>query len=100
MTACSSCHDRHGGVVRQEQERIPQSEYHSLLDLENNSEQTEPIATKIRYWSDFSRVFFDPKSLQTVPDTPEIVEGDWNASCEAFFRYDDVRILLYFFSCP
>ena len=95
MTSRSSCHGRHGGVVRQEQERIPQSEYHSLLDLEDVNEQAEPIATKIRYWSDFSCVFFDPKSIQAVPDTPEVIEGDWNASCETFLRHDDVRILLH-----
>ncbi|KAG6380756.1 hypothetical protein JVT61DRAFT_5139 [Boletus reticuloceps] len=57
----------------------------------------EPIA-QIRYWSDFSRVFFDPKSIQAVPDTPELTEGDWNASSTAFSRYNDVRILLHFFS--
>lgn len=92
----SSCRDRHGGVVRHEQERIPQSEYHSRLDLEGNSEQAEPIiTTKIRYWSDFSRVFFDPKSIQAIPGVPELVEGDWNASRETFFRYDNVRILRY-----
>ncbi|KAF8559903.1 tubulin nucleotide-binding domain-like protein [Imleria badia] len=80
----------HGGLVRQEHERIPRSEYHSRLDLEeDDSEQAEPITTKIRYWSDFSRVFFDPKSIQAVPDTPELVEGDWNTSRETFSRYDD-----------
>ena len=85
-------------MVRQEQERILRSEYHSRLDLEEDKEQAEPIATKIRYWSDFSRVFFDPKSIQAVPDAlaPGIVEGDWNASRETFSRYDDVRILLRF----
>lgn len=96
MIARSFCHGRHGDVVHQEQERIPQSEYHSLLDAEDGNEQAEPIAsTKIRYWSDFSRVFFDPKSIQAVPDTPQVVEGDWDASCEAFLRYDNVRILLH-----
>ncbi|KAH0837910.1 hypothetical protein J3R83DRAFT_6141 [Lanmaoa asiatica] len=88
-TARSSCRDRHGALVRHEQEQIPQSEYHSRLDLEDNSEQAKPIATKIRYWSDFSRVFFDPKSIQAVPDVPELVEGDWNASRESFLRYDN-----------
>lgn len=94
--ACPSSHNRHGGVLRQEQERIPRSEYHSRLDLEGGSDAAEPIATKIRYWSDFSRVFFDPKSIQAVPDAPELVEGDWSASREAFSRYDDVRTLLHF----
>ena len=94
MTRPSS-HNRHGGVLRQEQERIPRSEYHSRLDLEGDSGEAEPIATKIRFWSDFSRVFFDPKSIQAVPDVPELVEGDWSASREAFSRYDDVRTLLH-----
>lgn len=96
MGARSSCCDRHGGVVRQEQERIPRSEYHSRLDVEGDIEQIEPTATRIRYWSDFSRVFFDPKSIQAVPDVPELIDGDWAASCKAFSRYDDVRTLPHF----
>lgn len=100
MTVRSSCHDRDGGVVRQEQERIPPSEYHSHLELEDNSQQAKPIATKIRYWSDFSHVFFDPRSIQAVPNVPELVEGDWNASCETFLQYDNVRIQYCCTSCP
>lgn len=98
MTGRSSCRDRHGDLLRQEQERIPRSEYHSRLDLEGDNEQAEPIDMKIRYWTDFSRVYFDPKSIQAVPDASELAEGDWNASRETFSRYDDVSTLLHFVS--
>ncbi|KAF9225313.1 tubulin nucleotide-binding domain-like protein [Gyrodon lividus] len=81
----------HGDVIHQEQEQIPRSEYHSLLEHEDDLSDLEDkaIDLKIRYWSDFSRVFFDPKSIQAVPDAFEIVESDWNANREIFQRYDD-----------
>ncbi|KAG9313940.1 tubulin nucleotide-binding domain-like protein [Chiua virens] len=78
-----------GDVIREEQERIPQSEYHSLLEEDSEQLEVKPIATKIRYWSDFSRVLFDPKSIQAVPDVPKFVENDWNTSRETFTRYDN-----------
>ncbi|KIJ66438.1 hypothetical protein HYDPIDRAFT_87038 [Hydnomerulius pinastri MD-312] len=81
-----------GDVIHQEQERLPKSEYHALLengdDLEE-MDQTTPINPKIRYWSDFSRVFFDPNSIQAVPDAFEVIEGDWNANRDIFQRYDE-----------
>ncbi|KAF9245655.1 tubulin domain-containing protein [Melanogaster broomeanus] len=82
----------HGDVIHQEQEQISQSEYHSLLKDEDDFgdvEEEKAIDTNIRYWSDFSRVFFDPKSIQAVPDASEIVESDWSASRQIFQRYDE-----------
>ncbi|KAF8846005.1 tubulin nucleotide-binding domain-like protein [Paxillus ammoniavirescens] len=81
----------HGDVIHREQEQIPQSEYHSLLEHEDDPGDVEEkaIDTKIRYWSDFSRVSFDPKSIQAVPDAFETVESNWSASQEIFRRYDE-----------
>lgn len=87
-----------GGVLRHEQERVPQSEYHALLEAENEPNamdlDSNPPETKVRFWSDYSRVFFDPKSIQPVPDTLENIEGDWTASQELFRQYDkDVELM-------
>ncbi|KAI6048054.1 tubulin domain-containing protein [Pisolithus marmoratus] len=87
-----------GEVVRYEQERVPQSEYHTLLEAENEPNAMDlsdsPPETKVRFWSDYSRVFFDPKSIQPVPDTAENIEGDWTANQELFRQYDkDVELM-------
>ena len=87
---------RQGTVQRQEQERIRQSEYHALLETEvdsNAMDHDQFHETKVRYWSDYSRVFFDPKSIQPVPDALGIVEGDWMTNHELFRRYDGVCVL-------
>ncbi|KAH7886241.1 Misato segment II tubulin-like domain-containing protein [Phlebopus sp. FC_14] len=82
-----------GPVVREEQARIPESEYHALLDREGDELDDEGMGVRpdvrIRYWSDFSRVFFDPKSIQAVPDASGIIEGDWRTNRESFQRYDE-----------
>lgn len=56
-------------------------------------DQSHAYETKVRYWSDYSRVFFDPKSIQPVPDAPGIVEGDWMTNQELFRRYDEACVL-------
>lgn len=87
-----------GKVLRHEKERVPQSEYQAFLEAENEPNALEldnnPPETKVRFWSDYSRVFFDPKSIQPVPDTQENAEGDWTASQEIFRQYDkDVELM-------
>ncbi|KAL4067291.1 Misato segment II tubulin-like domain-containing protein [Scleroderma yunnanense] len=81
-----------GAVQRQEQERISRSEYHALLETEDDSDAIDPDQyhdTKVRYWSDYSRVFFDSKSMQRIPDAPDMLEGDWATNHELFKRYDE-----------
>lgn len=95
-----------GRVVRQEHDRVPPHEYQSTLDHEFE----EPAKTKLdqpaqeqaqevlatrppRYWSDFNRVFYAPKSLHQIPgaltrmwtDSPDDV---WGNGVKAFGRYD------------
>ena len=96
--ASRTCYCRQGAVHREEQEHVPQSDYHALLETEENSntmDLDQIHETKVRYWSDYNRVFFDPKSLQPVPDASETVEGDWTTSHDLFRRYDEARILRY-----
>lgn len=85
--------DRRGPVLRQEQSRIPQSDYHAFLETECGSNATNidtSFDPKIRYWSDYSRVFFDPKSFQAIPDVLDTTQGDWGMHQETLRRYDDV----------
>ena len=50
----------------------------------------------IRYWSDFSRVSYLPRTIHTVPDPGDwgAMGGVWNAGQEIFFRYNEVRSLI------
>jgi len=53
--------------------------------------------SEIRYWSDFNRVYFSPRSVQKLPDIAnyENAERDWNRGQEEFARFDQVS---FFFS--
>ncbi|KAL6308792.1 Misato segment II tubulin-like domain-containing protein [Sparassis latifolia] len=95
-------------VAEYRQTRIPPSTYHAQLDAEaadageqaanrreNEAQKHEPqpprvVPSDVRYWSDYSRVFFHPRTIQKLPDRAEWedAEGDWGASREAFGRYD------------
>ncbi|KAG1885650.1 Misato segment II tubulin-like domain-containing protein, partial [Suillus subluteus] len=79
-----------GRVVREAQDPIPQSEYHARLEGEieekGDLERTDP---NIRYWSDYSRVFLDPKSIQPIPDALESTEAGWSVGQDLFRRYNE-----------
>ena len=49
-------------------------------------------AGDIRYWSDFDRVYYHPRSLQKLPDPPEWKSTDlgWNQGHEMFARHNEV----------
>ena len=48
-----------------------------------------------RYWSDFNRVFYIPRSLQQVPDLPEweANKGNWGLGKDVCERYDMVSYI-------
>ncbi|KAG1867812.1 Misato segment II tubulin-like domain-containing protein [Suillus subalutaceus] len=79
-----------GRVIREAQDPIPQSEYHARLEGEieekGGLERTDP---NIRYWSDYSRVFLDPKSIQPIPDALESTEAGWSVGQDLFRRYNE-----------
>ncbi|KAJ8584484.1 tubulin nucleotide-binding domain-like protein [Rhizopogon salebrosus TDB-379] len=84
-----------GPVARETQEPIPQSEYHARLES-NEEESDDPAQSdpNIRYWSDYSRVFLDQKSIQAVPDSLESTEAAWSVGQELFRRYDEETELM------
>ncbi|KAL5520438.1 hypothetical protein ACEPAG_9662 [Sanghuangporus baumii] len=80
-------------ISEHRQEVIPKSEYQKRLDdgedgvedyLENNK------SSDMRFWSDFNRVYYIPRSIQQVPDLPEweANRGDWNHGKSIFERYN------------
>ncbi|KAG5724578.1 Protein dml-1, partial [Termitomyces sp. T112] len=86
-----------GHVAEYKQDIIPKSAYHSSLDSPNDSGHadqsgdTEYPHKNVRYWSDFNRVYYVPKTIQRLPDPAEWenVEGDWNHGQSAFTQYDE-----------
>ncbi|KAI0370856.1 tubulin nucleotide-binding domain-like protein [Pilatotrama ljubarskyi] len=96
-----------GGVVEYRQDPIPKSEYKRRLDQGESDEQDEDATadtSNVRFWSDYSRVYYHPRSAQKLPDLAEWerAEGEWNASREAFEKYqhdheimeNDVRLFV------
>ena len=60
--------------------------------------KTSPIlpplrASDVRYWSDYNRVHYLPRSLHRLPDLADWEAtdgGDWQGGRETFLRYDSV----------
>ncbi|KAL1744807.1 Misato segment II tubulin-like domain-containing protein [Schizophyllum fasciatum] len=85
-----------GAVDEEKSDPIPQSDYHARLervdeDLDAASQRPESGAS-VRYWGDFSRLYFGPHSLQAVPDSyasGRSVDGDWGAGRDIFARFDE-----------
>ena len=101
---------RNAGVVEYKQDTISKSSYHAQLDdvdetagrngqmtVGGEGSGTEPHAdsSKIRYWADYTRVSFHPRSIQRLPDLPdwEVLEGDWVKGKEEFERLEEVRFI-------
>ena len=92
---------RSGETVEYRRDPIVRSDYHAQLDKEVSGrspaegEDVHVKEDKVRYWSDYSRLFFHPRSLHRLPDPPdwEDTDGDWVAGTEMFQKYDEVCVL-------
>jgi hypothetical protein len=56
------------------------------------------LASDVRYWSDYSRVHYLPRSINKLPDLADWEAaddggGDWRGGKDAFLRYDSVSSL-------
>jgi hypothetical protein len=93
------------------QDPIPDIAYQTQLDQETD-EDSDPVlgqqpypeessavpplvASDVRYWSDYNRVYYIPRSIHKLPDLAdwETAEGDWQGGKETFLRYDSVSYL-------
>ncbi|PPQ72434.1 hypothetical protein CVT24_003129 [Panaeolus cyanescens] len=83
------------GITQQiRHDRVPKSVYHDRMEQEVeklSSDQDIQGVGNVRYWSDFSRVYYLPRSLQKLPDQPELDTGDgeWNESHGLFNRFNE-----------
>ena len=57
-----------------------------------SSAEAEELGENIRYWSDFSRVYYLPRSLQKLPDPPSWEETcvNWKEGQDIFNSYNKV----------
>lgn len=91
---------RNGDVMEYRQDRIPESQYYSHIGSPLDQKWSDrpgdadvpQTGEDIRYWSDFSRVYYLPRTIQTIPDHGHraSTEGDWNMGQDEFFRYNEV----------
>ncbi|TFK50599.1 tubulin nucleotide-binding domain-like protein [Heliocybe sulcata] len=96
-----------GDVVEYRQEQIPKSKYQEELEFagedvdrseddgrERNAEKRND--SDIRFWSDYSRVYYHPRSLQKLaePADWQDPEGDWNYGQDLFRGYDHENDLM------
>lgn len=88
---------RTNGSIEYRQDLIPKSAYQRQMEVEENGLDADQPDTNlsdgdIRYWSDFSRVYYLPRSLQKLPDPPEWEDTalNWNEGNELFKRFDEV----------
>ncbi|KAI0254442.1 tubulin domain-containing protein [Lactifluus subvellereus] len=90
-----------GAVDEIRQDRIPDIDYQTRLDEEVDEDPAEappdheslvpPLRTSdVRYWSDYNRVYYLPRSIHKLPDLAdwEAEDGDWQGGKETFFRYN------------
>lgn len=105
MVFCADCQLRDGTVDEIHQDHIPDIAYQTQLDQEVDDEsaaeppdpEVGPVvpplrATDVRYWSDFNRVYYLPRSMHKLPDLVdwEAAGGDWQGGKESFLRYNSV----------
>jgi hypothetical protein len=91
---------RHDGIVEYRQDLITKSSYQSRMEAGSTLSEEIPHDTNpqlqgvgdIRYWSDFDRVYYLPRSLQKLPDPPDWESTDlgWIQGHEMFTRYNEV----------
>lgn len=64
-------------------------------DQDPSTEQVEEPLNRAdpRYWSDYNRVDYHPRTIQALPDVAdwENVDGNWSLGKQTFERFDAVR---------
>ncbi|KAI0310860.1 tubulin domain-containing protein, partial [Amylostereum chailletii] len=99
-----------GSVYEIRQDRIPQSQYQDRIDEEIDEEPYEPTSrlqrdeatgpiiqsSDVRYWSDYNRVYYLPRSVHKLPDAADFDNSgeDWQNGKEVFERYDSDAALM------
>ncbi|KAJ3994637.1 Misato segment II tubulin-like domain-containing protein [Lentinula boryana] len=79
--------------------RVPIEPHAYQAHLQTDGEPTSLAAdftNDIRYWSDFNRVFYIPRTVQMLPNVPDWqkTEGNWAFGQESFQRYNEETELM------
>jgi hypothetical protein len=95
---------RDGGIVEYKKDAVGKSRYQEQLEndllrapfdaRDQDSTQPDPFVvdeSTVRYWSDYNRVDYHPRSIQKLPDLFDwdLRMGDWAAGKEAFDSYNN-----------
>jgi len=104
LTPDPTTHGRDGNVVEYKRGSVVKSRYHEQLEEEllfappnipeSDPSQPDPFAvdeSTIRYWSDYNRVDYHPRSIQKLPDLLDwdLGLGDWVAGKETFDKQNN-----------
>lgn len=88
--------NRSGNFVEYKQDLITKSKYHDQIEHgDEDAFHEHDDEPEVRYWSDFNRLYYSPKTIQRLPDIAdwEYAEGNWQEGREMFKRFDEVRCL-------
>jgi hypothetical protein len=81
-------------VIGYKQDPITESKYHNQIqhDYEKASHHQDG-ESEVRYWSDFNRLYYAPKTVQILPDIAdwENAEGNWQEGRDTCKRFDEVH---------
>lgn len=95
----SDLSNRDGNSIEYRQAQVPKSDYQNGMEKYStdvyghlSSAEAEELGENIRYWSDFSRVYYLPRSLQKLPDPPSWEETcvNWKEGQDIFNSYNKV----------
>ena len=104
LTTNPTTHGRDGNIVEYKRGPVGQSRYHEQLEEEllsaspnkpgSDPTQPDPFAvdeSTVRYWSDYNRVDYHPRSIQKLPDLPDWDLGmeDWATGKETFDKQNN-----------
>lgn len=89
---------RNGPVAEFKQNAIAKSDYQRRLEEgdpgdDESSANAAVKSQEVRFWSDYNRVYYHPRSLHALSDLPEweANKGDWNYGKSTFQKYEAVR---------
>lgn len=101
------CLCRNGPIAEFKQNPITKSDYQTRLEEggtgdDEGSLNSSVKSQEVRFWSDYNRVYYHPRSLHALSDLPEweANKGDWNYGKSAFEKYEAVRLRLHLSLTP
>lgn len=78
------------------QNKVAKSSYHLQLDQQNQSESQSMRLEEVRYWSDYSHVYYLPRSIQRVsrPASGAATADSWRHGQDQFRQFNEDNDLM------